>query len=141
MLDSQDVFAAAKAAILVVENATENVTIRGVKHNYYTLEGAVSEALYRHLNMPFERDLRQAVDRARDEKIHIRFGNIDSRELADEAGDRIEQTKQAEHALTQTERLERLLQDALEDLKRTKEHVCNFGSDDYCTTCELDGPA
>lgn len=135
MLDNQDVFAAAKAAILVVEDATENVPIRGVKHNYYTLEGAVSEVLYRHLDMPFERALRQAVDRARDEEIHIRLGSIDPRYLTDEAEDR------TERARTQAEQLERLLEDALQDLKRTREHVCDFGSDDYCTTCGLDGRA
>lgn len=135
MLDSQDVFAAAEQAIRVVDDAREDVPIRGVKNHYYTLEGAVAEVLFRQLDMPFERALRRAVGRARDEETHLRLGNIDLRDLA--GGD----WDESKSGSTQAEKLERLLTDALAELRTLREHECQYDSHDLCTICGLDGRA
>lgn len=72
MLNSRDVYAAAEAVIGLVGDARKDHTFedappRGAKGGFYTLEGAVADVLYRHLDMPFEPTVGQAVERARDE--------------------------------------------------------------------------
>ena len=105
----------------------------------YSLEGAVAAELYKHLDSTFERDLRQAINAAREEETGMRLGFIDVRDLADYDSEKPETVENLPP--TKAEKLEQLLTGAIEELKTLREHRCTFDSEQWCTVCGLDGRA
>lgn len=138
MLDNHAVFETAKQVIGVVDDARENAPLRGVHGNYYTLEGAVAEVLNRNLDAPMDRLVRHAVDRARYEETQLRLGCLDPRDLR---GGSYEEDSEASAGELLSESLQRLFEHAARELAGLRSHGCEFGEDDYCAICGLDGRA
>ena len=85
MLENRFVDAATAAVISVVDDDRRGRRPIGPEQGgHYSLEGAVAAELYKHLDSTFERDLRQAINAAREEETGMRLGFIDVRELADD---------------------------------------------------------
>lgn len=131
-LDNETVWRTAEQVIGVVDDYREGRDKRRVP---YTLEGRVAEVLVRNIDRPVERAVRLAVNAATEEEAHLRLGHCDPRELPGSDPERGVLGPSA------ADRLERLLQGALGELRELRSHTCEFGEDDYCVTCRLDGRA
>ncbi len=95
-----------------------------------SIEGRIADAMGRS----YGDALSLMVGEGRQELQHIRLGHYDPREDAHESDD-------PDAGLSRLDLLKRTCQETVEEIGGLLDHRCEFGEDDWCVTCGLDGRA